>query len=136
MTDKVEKILSEIQTRKLCTMDEHMAFYNDKAKEDYEYLCEIEEFMKAFASEDLLKASMEFAKHFGEWHYAMRCFQTGAEWKKQQMMKEAVSATIVSDLDPHGADYGNQKIICGWGELEAKRFKNGSKVKLIIIKED
>lgn len=62
--------------------------------------------------------------------------KAGDEWKKQQMMKEAVSATIVSDLDPHGTDYGNQKIICGWGELEAKKFKNGSKVKLIIIKED
>jgi hypothetical protein len=52
------------------------------------------------------------------------------------MMKDAIIATIESDLDPHGADYGNQKIICGWGELEAKKFKNGSKVKLIIIKED
>lgn len=60
----------------------------------------------------------------------------GAKWQKEQMMKDAIIATIESDLDPHGADYGNQKIICGWGELEAKKFKNGSKVKLIIIKED
>lgn len=40
-------------------------------------------------SEDLLKASMEFAKGFGEWHYAMPCFQAGAKWHKQQMIKSA-----------------------------------------------
>ena len=66
----------------------------------------------------------------------VNAFKAGAEWQKQQMKKDAISATIVSDLDPHGADYGNQKIKLGWGELEAKRFNNGSKVKLIIIKED
>ena len=51
MTDKVQKILDEITVRKLCTMDEHMAFYNDKAKEDYRLLSEIEEFIKASQEE-------------------------------------------------------------------------------------
>lgn len=51
MTDKVQKILSEIATRKLCTMDEHMAFYNDTAKEDYRFLSEIEKLIKAFQEE-------------------------------------------------------------------------------------
>ncbi len=51
MIDKVQKILSEIATRKLCTMDEHMAFYNDKAKEDYRLLSEIEELIKALQEE-------------------------------------------------------------------------------------
>ena len=63
-------------------------------------------------------------------------FKAGSKWKEQQMIKETVRATIESDLDPHGADYGNQKIVCKWGELEAKKFKEGDKVKLIIIKED
>lgn len=49
--DKVQKILSEIATRKLCTMDEHMAFYNDKAKDDYRLLSEIEEFVKTLQEE-------------------------------------------------------------------------------------
>lgn len=51
MTDKVQKILSEIATRKLCTMDEHMAFYIDKAKEDYILLSEIEEFINSLPEE-------------------------------------------------------------------------------------
>lgn len=51
MTDNVQKILSEIATRKLCTMDEHMAFYNDKAKEDYRFLSEIEEIIRALQEE-------------------------------------------------------------------------------------
>lgn len=51
MKDKVQKILNEITTRKLCTMDEHMAFYNDKAKEDYRFLSEIEELIKALQEE-------------------------------------------------------------------------------------
>ena len=59
----------------------------------------------------------------------------GMEKMKEQMMKEAISATIESDLDPHGADYGNQKIVCRYGELESKKFKNGDEMKLIIIKE-
>jgi hypothetical protein len=65
MTDKVQKILSEIATRKLCTMDEHMAFYNDKAKEDYRLLSEIEGLIKALqeepVSEDLEEAARKYA---------------------------------------------------------------------------
>lgn len=53
MTDKVQKILSEITTRKLCTMDEHMTFYNDKAKEDYRFLSEIEEIIKVLQEESV-----------------------------------------------------------------------------------
>jgi hypothetical protein len=91
-------------------------------------------------SEELENEAFDYAEtckyEGGDKLLCVEHFKAGAEWKKQQMMKEAVSATIESDLDPHGDDYGNQKIICGWGELEAKKFKNGSKVKLIIIKED
>jgi hypothetical protein len=65
-----------------------------------------------------------------------RGFDLGADWQKQQMIKDAIDATIVSDLDPHGADYGNQKIEIEWGVLEAKKLKSGSKVKLIIIEND
>ena len=63
-------------------------------------------------------------------------YMDGVEKGKQQMMKDSISATIESDLDPLWAFYGKQKIVCEWGELEAKKFKEGTKVKLIIIKED
>lgn len=42
MTDKVQKIKEWIQTRKLCTMDEHMKFYCREAESDYNLLCSIE----------------------------------------------------------------------------------------------
>ena len=51
MTDKVQKILDEITVRKLCAMDEHMAFYNDKAKEEHRLFSEIEEVIKTLQKE-------------------------------------------------------------------------------------
>jgi hypothetical protein len=61
------------------------------------YLCDLhnlsnverigKEWKEEPVSEDLLKASMEFAKGFGEWHYAMPCFQAGAKWQKEQDKK-------------------------------------------------
>ncbi len=102
MTDKVQKILSEIAARKLCTMDEHMAFYNDKAKEDYWLLSEIEEFIKASqeesVSEDLETEIdkidekyrglnslcehdvIEICEHFCKF---------GADWQKERTIKKA-----------------------------------------------
>ena len=55
--------------------------------------------------------------------------------RKDELMDGAVDATVESDLDPHGADYGNQKLDIKWGQLESKGFKPGTKVKVIIIKE-
>ena len=55
--------------------------------------------------------------------------------RKDELMDGAVDATVESDLDPHGADYGNQKLNIKWGQLESKGFKPGTKVKVIIIKE-
>lgn len=59
-----------------------------------------------------------------------------ADWQKQQMTRLAISAEIVADLDPHGADYGLQKLEIGHNELELLGIKNGTKVKIIVIKED
>ena len=66
MTDKVQKILSEITTRKLCTMDEHMAFYNNNAKEDYRFLSEIEEFIKASQEEPISKQNLSNVERTGK----------------------------------------------------------------------
>ena len=73
MTDKVQKILSEIATRKLCTMDEHMAFYNDKAKEDYRFLSEIEELINTLqkepVNEDFETALEKKVREAQDWTY-------------------------------------------------------------------
>lgn len=55
--------------------------------------------------------------------------------RMDELMDGAVDATVESDLDPHGADYGDQKLDIKWGQLESKGFKPGTKVKVIIIKE-
>lgn len=60
----------------------------------------------------------------------------GANWQKEQMMKEAINAVVESDLDPHGADYGLQKIKIEYMKLESLRFKPNTPVKIIILKED
>ena len=68
MKDKVQKILSEIATRKLCTMDEHMAFYNDTAKEDYRFLSEIEELIKALQEEPVSEIILEGTNFNKSWY--------------------------------------------------------------------
>ena len=100
MTDKVQKILREIATRKLCTMDEHMAFYNDKAKEDYRLLSDIEDFIKALqeesVSEELEEAVDEYAPDFSNSiaskaavNAVRDAFKAGAQWQKEHLWKPA-----------------------------------------------
>lgn len=132
---KVQKILSEIATRKLCTMDEHMAFYNDNAKEDYRFLSEIEEFIKALqkepVSDDLEEAAEAWCHNddnTGSCDYigvtvCEYAFKAGAKWKKEQMMSKAIDAKL---LEGH--------LIRLKGITHPLHV--GDKVKVIIIKED
>lgn len=97
MTDKVQKILNEIQTRKLCTMDKHMAFYSKEAEADYRLLCEIEEYIKSMqeepVSEDLEQKALSLFpvimadKPFTELDLneeKRRIYKAGANWQKKQ----------------------------------------------------
>ena len=145
MTDKIQKIREEVERLKSQLLrgacSSQIAMETRCKEEAYnEVLAILDTMQEEPANEDLEEAAKRYSDNENPICTCAECllksFKDGAEWQKQQVKKEAVSATIVSDLDPHGADYGNQKIICGWGELEAKKFKNGSKVKLIIIKED
>lgn len=54
MTDKVQKIKEWIQTRKLCTMDEHMKFYCKEAESDYNLLCSIEKILDSMQEETVI----------------------------------------------------------------------------------
>lgn len=60
----------------------------------------------------------------------------GMEKMKEQMTSKAIDAKVKADLDPHGADYEIQRLECEYGQLEALKIKNESKVKVIIIKEN
>lgn len=90
-------------------MDEHMAFYNDKAKEDYMLLSEIEGLIKALQEEPvregLEEASKEWLRpqldksyaNYGETKmmelthfdgYAMiDAIEFGAKWQKEQNLE-------------------------------------------------
>ncbi len=142
--DKVQKILSEIATRKLCTMDEHMAFYNDKAKEDYRLLSEIEELIKALQEEPVSEDLEEVAKQnqvkyvfdkninkttLAELKYiGVNNFKDGARWKEQQMMAKAIDGVVICD---EKLTFGYRDIVFEFPE----ELKVGDKVKMIIIKE-
>lgn len=131
MTDKVQKILNEITTRKLCTMDEHMAFYNDKAKEDYRFLSEIEELIKALqeepVSEDLKKASIIHSEIVRNTSVVDEDFIDGAKWQKEQMMAKAIDAHV---------NYAWSGLSFGGFDWSKTGLDLGDKCKLIIIKED
>ena len=141
MTNKVQKILSEITTRKLCTMDEHMAFYNDKAKEDYRLLSEIEEIIKALqeepVSEDLEYASEKYACRFSSSKYGhdkvKDAFIAGDKWKEEQLMKDAVDVEV--KIDAGGYPYIPQIELWDYDKDEPLA-EEGDKVKVIVIKED
>lgn len=138
MEDKVQKILSEIATRKLCTMDEHMAFYNDKAKEDYRFLSEIEELIKALqkepVSEELEEAIDTYLKSYWggekekqEWPFLKKMVIYFAKWQKEQMMAKAI--------DAHCFGFQDAAALFTF-RLPADNYLIGSKVKVIVIKED
>lgn len=57
-------------------------------------------------------------------------FIAGAEWQKGQMMKDAVEAKI------YGYDDGSFELIASWLDMpKESKFKDGDKVKIIIVKK-
>lgn len=150
MTDKVQKILSEIATRKLCTMDEHMAFYNDKAKEDYRFLSEIEELIKALQEEPTHFATSEpnedieqyarneadkFASKEYEYHNDIRLLskgfywgcKAGAKWQEQQIKKSAIYGIVAGRV--------KDEVFVASRWFKDDKLKPAEDIKLIIIKD-
>lgn len=92
-----EKILAEIEKRKLCTMDEHMKFYSKEAEADYNLLSEIENYINSLpeepVSEDLDEALEEYTRKVLERTNCLignqpvgeeieNAFKAGAKWQK------------------------------------------------------
>lgn len=121
-------------------MDEHMAFYNDKAKEDYRFLSEIEELVNTLQEETVSEDLKEAADncYYRNHAYARESFIEGANWQKQQMIKGAVDG-IVHHFDGDGLaaiHYNDPKDVPMCYYASASGLEAGDKVKLIIIKED
>ena len=74
-----------------------------------------------------------FNKTIGPFYHddQKRAFIAGAEWQKEQMMKEAVEGKI------YGYGDGSYELIASWLDLpKGGIYKDGDKVKIIIVKED
>ena len=58
-------------------------------------------------------------------------FFAGVDWKEREMMKEAVEAKI------YGYDDGSFELIASWLDMPNNSiYKDGDKVKIIIVKEE
>ena len=75
--------------------------------------------------------SNDWAKETPDWHDVKTACKLGAEWKQQQMMKNALTCTVERHYDKRIGKYLTPDIV-----LNEKTYKEDDKVKLIIIKED
>ena len=144
--DKTQIIKQEIERR----FDDNMkaseqytensksrALFTPAAKEDYDLLAFIDSIPEEPASEDLDDAARDYSLViFRQNGVDMECvgsdsvsaFKAGAEWQKQQMMKDAVEGLVCGHNDNTPA----------WIDLSIKNKPNvnvGNKVKIIIVKE-
>ena len=109
-----------------------------KSKACKELLSFIDSMQEEPVSEDLEEVAKTYAKkesHGYEPCNIVETFKAGANWQKQQMMKNAIDGVITFDY------YGDNDKIYGCIAhdsfcLEELGLKDGDKVKLIIIKED
>lgn len=93
MTDKVQKIKEWISKTQDGLMDDNGNFENTSNEGAFHILSNLDYYIDSLQeesiSEDLEEASIEFAKGFGEWHYAIPCFQAGAKWQENHLWKPA-----------------------------------------------
>ena len=102
---------------------------------------EVKEEQEEPVSKDLEQAAKEYRlsanlnhERYGEFgSNIINAFIAGAKWQKQQMMKEAVEATV--KIDAGGYPYIPSMELYDYTE-DKPLAKEGDKVKLIIIKED
>ena len=155
MTDK-EKIRAEIERRinaiDLDSIEDWR--YRLQREHDIELMKDILSFIDSMqeepASEDLEEAAQNYTKeeycvNWKEFEHtrdsgftAMYHFKSGANWQKQQMMKEAIEADVfeVSDNDCSIYGYSHLELSVDEEHLYDRNLKDGDKVKIIIVKEE
>lgn len=121
----IEKIKAEVDRLK------HSGYaYNRGA---YEAICTIEDFINSLqaepVSEDLELASERYACKFSSSKYGHDKVKDaviwGANWQKEQMLKDAVDANV---------SFGQPVLLAK--PIPTNIAKDGDKVKLIIVKEE
>lgn len=152
MTDKEklnaikENILARYKSNTECEKNASGGrFYAAKADEDREILSFMDSLPDEPTSEDLEKASEEYAYinwQSDEYHdgaseglpfdaigHTQKCFKDGANWQKQQMMNYAVDGEVIND-------HGTYSLIVPSLPIITRNMDEGDKVKVIIIKEE
>ena len=134
----IQKIRAEIERLKgICTTqikaNPGQTFPFVMEMTGYDKLLTFLDTLKEQPVEDLNEAAKKYAEEQFFWwirenpytsqEYA---FKAGAEWQKEQMMKEAREAMVTTNLANRPIIYLDQ----------LKGFQYGDKVKLIIVKED
>ncbi len=142
MSDKIQKIREDVERLKSQLLrgacSSQIAIETRCKEEAYnEVLAILDTMQEEPVSEELLKASMEFAKHFGEWDYAMPCFQAGANWREEQMMAKAVDGVVhhFDGCEWASVHYNDPKGVPMTYFVSSEGLSAGDKVKIILAKE-
>ena len=84
--------------------------------------------VKEPVSEELEEAANKYADKHPTCGLAKQSFKAGAQWQKEQMMKDAIDTVMVYD------DLND--LVPGIEDLSINGYTVGDKVKVIIVKED
>ncbi len=134
ITDK-EKIRAEVE-RRLWLLVPKVTFQHQR-KELENILSFIDSLQEEPASEDLEDAAAKYDRVIQVYNERERLvdtsgrkyFKLGANWQKEQMMKDAIDGVVICD----------EKLTLGYRDILFKfpeELKVGDKVKMIIIRED
>ena len=130
--DKIEKIRQEIE--RLIEMNKTKNGFPAGTIcavriEAYEHLLSFIDTLSEEPDKSLEEAAEEYSKRVSDGHNFrdLTCgFKAGAEWQKQQMLKDAVESKVFMSFAP-----GHNQMVMADVDLPTN-----TKVKLIIVKED
>ena len=139
MTDKqiirtwIEKRRKELPTFDLKTTVGADSIIMNRLYE--ELLSFIDSMPEDLVSEGLEEAATNYAdnEEYGDdvWYAIKAAYKEGANWQKEQIMKEANTYVVERHYDKRIGKYLSPDIT-----LNEQMFKIGDKVKIIIVKED
>ena len=141
----INKIRQEIERRKeeykqdryMSDYRGQLAYYKDNIYDSL--LAFIDSLPEEKPSDDLEEAAARYERENRESILSsvdiVDAFIAGAEWQKEQMMKDAIHYVVQDDLDSHGVSYNIPFLRIGRVALEPKGIGVGDKVKIIIVKQ-
>ena len=142
MNKQVEQIRTEIERLYKEAKEEP---YTGRMEGRLEALDKLDAFIDSLeeepVSEDLEQAAVEAFKHIvdSDKNNFYEIFKAGANWQKEQMMKDAVDAYILQSFNPvtESIEIDRHGFKCEYGQKKSTPYViAGEQVKLVIIKEE